>query len=145
VELLALLLPLGADRVAMSLPGRAWSTRDPIVPVVDDVDLRATVLVLLDADACDGPCRIASAVHPVTAGASWHIDPPLAPEESPQAPLADALRILLDARDELSAPDDGGAALAAQYGRVLLLGHDLVLAPEAALRIGRATAATPDA
>src|SRR5687767_6035135 len=45
IELLALACPLGADRVAQSLAGRATSLDDPIAPVVAGVgDLRQRVV-----------------------------------------------------------------------------------------------------
>ena len=50
VEALALALPLGADRVSVALPGRAWSLDDPIVPVSDAGDMRQRVLTQVTVD-----------------------------------------------------------------------------------------------
>ena len=52
IELIALAAPLDADRLAVSLSGRAWSLRDPLPPVVAGVgDLRQRVVLIGTADA----------------------------------------------------------------------------------------------
>ena len=64
IELLALVCPLGADRLALSVSGRAWSWDDPIPPVVDGVgDLRQRVVALEFADRFTDPV-LRSSVHP---------------------------------------------------------------------------------
>ncbi len=144
VEVLALLLPLGVNRVALRLSGRAWSTLDPIPPVSDAGDLRARVLVLVQADGRPRPCAISSQLHelqPEPTSGGWTLGEEIADiEEPPDAPLTEALGILLDRRDELRG-DTTGAALVAQLGRVLLLGHELALAPELAFRLTAASTA----
>lgn len=142
VEQLALLLPLGVNRVALRLSGRAWSTLDPIPPVTDAGDLRARVLVLVQADGVTHPCRISSRLHelreePTSQG--WTLgDAIVDAEEEPAAPLIEALGILMDRRDELEG-DVTGASLVAQLGRILLLGHELALTPELAFRLTMAS------
>jgi hypothetical protein len=55
LEVGALAMALGADRLALSLSGRAWSQQDPIPPVLDDgCDLRQRVIVVHVADAAGG-------------------------------------------------------------------------------------------
>ncbi len=55
VEVLSVAAPLGADRLALSVGGRAWSLRDPVTPVIDGVgDLRQRVVVLEQVDATSG-------------------------------------------------------------------------------------------
>src|SRR6056297_1966620 len=136
VEVLALLLPLGVDRVALRLTGRAWSTLDPIPPVDEAGDLRARVLVLVRADGRRRPCRLSTQLHelrpePTTSG--WTLGAAITDaEEQPAAPLLEALGILLDRRDELE-EDATGATLVSQLGRILLLGHQITLAPELAV------------
>ena len=142
VEVLALLLPLGVNRVALRLSGRAWSTLDPIPPVSDAGDLRARVLVLVQADGLSSPCRISCQLHelrPEPASQGWTLGAAIVDAEAaPVAPLIEALDILLDRRDELE-EDVTGAALVAQLGRILLLGHELALAPELAFRLTMAS------
>jgi len=142
VEVLALLLPLGVNRVALRLSGRAWSTLDPIPPVSDAGDLRARVLVLVQADGLPHPCRISSGLHELQQEPSsqgWTLGAVIVDtEEQPVAPIIEALGILLDRRDELEG-DVTGAGLVAQLGRILLLGHELALAPELAFRLTMAS------
>jgi hypothetical protein len=142
VEVLALLLPLGVNRVALRLSGRAWSTLDPIPPVSEAGDLRARVLLLVRADGLSRPCRISSQLHelqPEPTAQGWTLGAAIAGTgEQPVAPLLEALGILLDRRDELQ-EDATGAALVAQLGRILLLGHQLALAPELAFRLTAAS------
>jgi hypothetical protein len=143
VEVLALLLPLGVNRVALLLPGRAWSTLDPIPPVAEDGDLRARVLMVVQADGVQRPCRASSRLrelHEEPGGGRWRIGEVVAEgSEDVEAPVLDALGILLDRRDELG-DDTTGSALVAQLGRVLLLGHELALSPRLALPLTHASA-----
>lgn len=46
IELFALAAGLHTDRIALSFSGRAWSTEDPIPPVVDGADMRQRTLVI---------------------------------------------------------------------------------------------------
>ena len=146
VEVLALLLPLGVNRVALRFSGRAWSTLDPIPPVSDDVDLRARVIVLVRADGLDRPCAIATQLHecrPEPTAPEHALGPAIVTEDAqPVAPLLEALGILLDRRDELVG-DASGSALVAQLGRVLLLGHQLTLSPELTERLTDASVDRP--
>jgi len=55
VEVLSVAVPLGADRLALSVSGRAWSLRDPVPAVIDGVgDLRQRVVVLEQVDGTSG-------------------------------------------------------------------------------------------
>lgn len=142
VELLALLLPCEVDRLALLLPGRAWSLQDPVAPVCDAGDLRARVVVVVRADGLERPC--ATRTRLLAVAPSEDGDPPALIDAGVdgtdlEAPVVDALRILLDARDELHADADG-AELIAQLGRVLLLGHELALSPQLAERLALASA-----
>lgn len=134
LEVLALLLPLGADRIALALPGRAWSTEDPIAPVTDEVDLRQPVVVTTVADAHGHPCVVRARIHPFEVdedGRCWW-QPAVEPEDELDAPVVTALRVLLNHRDEIGEGTEPGAQVVAQFGRVLLLGHDVSLAPRTA-------------
>ena len=142
VEVLALLLPLGVNRVALLLPGRAWSTLDPIPPVAEEGDLRARVLILLQADGGHRPCRYSSRLRELReepGDGRWRIGEVVAEgSQDAEAPVLDALGILLDRRDELRR-DTTGSALVAQLGRVLLLGHRLALTPRLAVPLTHAS------
>ena len=131
VEVLALLLPCGVDRVALLLPGRAWSLDDPIPPVCAEGDLRSRVVVLVHADGAGAACRPRARIlriEPEDGSGRWGLTDTGVDATEVEAPLVDALRILLDARGEMVADTDN-AALVAQLGRVLLLGHELALSP----------------
>lgn len=144
VEVLALLLPLGVDRVALSVPGRAWSTADPVAPVCEDGDLRQQVLLLVRADATAGPCEVTTELRAIVADdgshGGWSLTDPLNGDDVPESALLDALRILLDHREELEG-ETSDRDLVAQLGRILLLGHALALAPEPTDRLVRSSAA----
>ncbi len=134
LEVLALLLPLGVDRLALSVSGRAWSLDDPIPPVTDGADLRTRVLLLTFADAHDRPCHTRVEVHPFEdEGDGWCFGPALDIDDAgaADAGLDQALTVLLDGRQELADSTDD-RAIAAQLGRVLLLGHMLSLSPTTA-------------
>jgi hypothetical protein len=143
LEVLALLLPLGTDRIVLALPGRAWSSEDPIAPVSDEVDLRQPVVVAVVADAHLGPCDVSTRLHPFEVDdrgrCSWQ--PAVEPDGSLEAPVVAALQVLLDHRDEVRRTAQPGAQLAAQFGRVLLLGHEVSLAAPIAGTLLAASAA----
>lgn len=133
LELAALLLPLGADRFALALPGRAWSTEDPIPPVLDEVDLRRTVLTLLRIDGHGpGEPRCAGSLYPYGRGADGvaRFDEPT-DVGWPEGEATGVLRGLLGSgRDRLAAADP--SSIVHQFARCLLRGHHVVLAPDVA-------------
>jgi hypothetical protein len=130
LEILALLLPLGADRIVLVLPGRVWSSEDPIPPVTAEADLRQPVVVAVVADAHPGPCCVGVRLHPFDIDdrgrCSWQ--PAVEPDGTLEAPVVAALQVLLDHGDDVRRTAESGAQLAAQFGRVLLLGHEVSLA-----------------
>lgn len=68
-EALNVVVPLGADRLVLSIGGRAWSLDDPIPPVTADVDLRQRVLVVHTADGHRRELpAAASTIHPWVPG-----------------------------------------------------------------------------
>jgi hypothetical protein len=137
IELLALFLPLGADRVCLALPGRVWSLDDPIVPVLEEegIDLRQRAVTLGSVDGHDGPARTEAGLHPFTLDdvGEWGWGPSLGPDERCEAPFLDAMRVLLDARHDLPVAP---AERIRQLERVVGLGHALALAPIAARELG---------
>ncbi|GGI07285.1 hypothetical protein [Egicoccus halophilus] len=128
LELLALFLPLGADRLTLAVVGRAWSLDDPVVPVCRTGDLRQRVLVVLRADAHRGRCRLSGVLYPIESvpGASaegpWRLGAAVRTTDEPEGRTGAALQALLDGRARLLGTRRPHQ-LATQYARVLLLGH----------------------
>ena len=132
VEAMALALPLGADRVSVALPGRAWSLDDPVVPVSDDGDLRQRVLTQCTVDGHRQVTpRVTMRLHPFDVGATpdarllWH--DPLDPGPG-EGWIPDALATLVAARDSITGMGDLDA-VARQAARLDALGHE-VLTPD---------------
>ena len=135
LEVLGLLLPLGTDRLVLSLPGRAWSALDPIAPVTAEADLRQRVLLICVADGTELPAAVRVELHGIELAAEgWRWDASVGAAEEVQSPLLDVLRLLLDARGRLL-DTRTDLRIATQYGRVLLRGHDLHLSALAAERL----------
>jgi hypothetical protein len=143
LEILALLLPLGTDRIVLALPGRAWSLADPIPPVTEEDDLRQRVVVVVAADAQGGPCRLRTRLHPFTVDGRGRCTwlPQFEPDGPVDAPVLTALQVLLDRRAAVATTAEPPARIAARFGRVLLLGHELSLAPRTAQALLSASAA----
>lgn len=132
VELAALLLPLGADRFGLAVPGRAWSLDDPIPPVLDEVDLRRTVLTVLQIDGhrVDDPSTDGT-LHPYEVSADGQVTfGPTLEVGWPEGPATDGLWTLVRARSDVR--DTRPQTTVVQFARCLLLGHHVVLAPEVA-------------
>jgi hypothetical protein len=146
-ELLGLVVPLGVDRVALALPGRAWSLDDPIPPVVGDLDLRRTVLTVLTADGHDGvPARLDGWLVPYDRDAlgapRWgdgqHVGPP-------DGPATEVLRGLAAARGGRPGTSPAAPATAdtvVRFARCVLAGHAISLAPEVADRLAQVEVTT---
>jgi hypothetical protein len=119
VELLALFVPLGADRVALALPG-------PPGPAVDGVGLYVGTV-----DAGHGRARGAGAVHALRRDevGEWGWEPGAHDPSGAEGTLIGAIEVILDARDELLREP---WELRPQLERVLGLGHGLALSPAAA-------------
>jgi hypothetical protein len=65
IEISSLASCLGADRLLLSLSGRAWSTQDPIPPVLGEgADLRQRVITLHAADAYRRPVAVRTTIVP---------------------------------------------------------------------------------
>ena len=134
IELLALAAPLGANRLAMSIAGRAWSMEDPLPPVVDGLgDLRQRVVCLTLVDGTGaGAADLTSSLHPYDLtpdGVTWGA---VARESRPQGWLTSALALVAERGADLSAsPRD----LRRQARRCVALGHLLGLSDVAARRM----------
>lgn len=135
IEVLALVIPLGTDRLALSLAGRVWPLDEAQPDAVETDDVTPVVTVTV-ADGCrNDAATLTTTLHPYEVGASgWRWGDPITPPEAPEGEVPSALVTILDARRDLTAAGRGEAELAAQLGRVLLLGHVVALAPGAAAR-----------
>lgn len=160
LEVLALLLPLRADRIALSLPGRAWphpaesaAVADPQQGVAaaaahgdDIVGPGQRVIGLVVADAHDRACETRTWLHPVLAAEGGVVYGPPLPAVDVDAATITALELLLERRHELTPTlERAPFELAAQFARLLLLGHELVLAPDPAAELLAASAGRPAA
>ena len=130
VEALALALPLGADRVSVALPGRAWSLEDPVVPVTDGADLRQRVLTQCTADGHrrDRP-EVTMRLHPFDVATDDDRALVWAPSLDPgpgEGWIPDALATLVGARDRVGG-DTGMDDLVRQLVRLERLGHEVLL------------------
>jgi hypothetical protein len=132
IELLALAMPLGCDRLALSIGGRVWSLEDPIPPVSDEADLRQRALVLYYVDGT-GPVVSDSVLHPfdlVDGAVVWA--PPVGDLGGAQGWIPEALRLSVERREELAT---GDAEIRRQAARCERLGHEVHLGPEVAERL----------
>jgi hypothetical protein len=148
VEVLALLLPLGADRVALAAPARAWSLDDPAAGEVAGFDLRPSVVLVTTVDGHERATPdLRNSLHPYGVddhgGAGW-LPTPL-PDDlgAPEGPVAAALSCLVGGREALTAQLDE-QAIVLQFARCLLKGHAVVLAPPFAAQLELATAGVAD-
>jgi hypothetical protein len=131
IELLALAMPLGANRLAMSVPGRITSLEDPIAPVVPGVgDLRQRGVIISRADAMGcgpgGEPVVEQVIWPyeLLAGAvRW--GPPLRTRDG-AGWIIDAIRIAAAHGGELPRVTPQARR---QLRRCQRLGHDILASP----------------
>lgn len=119
VEAGAVLTSLGADRVLLSLGGRAWSVHDPIPPVLgEDADLRQQVIVIHESRHVRGAVTGICTVHPVAAvptwDPAWQADDPVElgdpiQTDDPQGWVTELLAVLVRAGAEEAQRDADGA------------------------------------
>ncbi len=133
IELLALAGPLGANRLALAVGGRAWSLDDPIPPVLDGVgDLRQRVLCITRVDGASGPVQTESALYPfATDGARVRWDP-VVRQSAGKGWIPAALALAVQERAALTAT---AAEARRQARRCVELGHLLGLADAGAERL----------
>jgi hypothetical protein len=130
IEAGALALALHADRVLLSLAGRAWSTQDPIPPVLPGAgDLRQPVIVVHQADATtDDPIALTTVV-PVDRDGGAEGGVVLGAAMSDLSAAGWVPQVLLAL---VAAADDGPRdpdELAIQVRRCLALGHRIAWSP----------------
>lgn len=134
IELMALAVPMGADRVAVGITGRVTSLEDPIPPVIDGIgDLRQRVLIVELVDGHRQPARASSLLIPFDLrerDVSWR--EPLDPGPG-VGWIPSALSLLVDHRHAMQVrPGD----VLEQAERCAMLGHGLTFEAEAAARFG---------
>lgn len=137
VEAMALALPMGADRVSVALPARAWSMDDPVPPVAAGADLRQRVLVQVTVDGRAHPDPdVRSCLHPFRiddeARLRWEprVDPGLG-----EGWIPEALAAMVAGRDRIGV-GAGVEELRQQLLRLDDLGHDVLLLPDGHDRLG---------
>lgn len=123
IELMALAVPLGADRIAVGMTGRLWSLDDPIPPVVEGMgDLRQQALVLELIDGHEQPAVARSVLMPF----SLRGDDVVWEDAFDPGPghgwIPSALSIMVDHRTELYLDRED---IREQAERCLALGHTL--------------------
>ena len=133
IELFALAGGLRTDRLALSMPARAWSLEDPIPPVSDDGDLRQRVLAIELADGWRGRTRTTSILAPFDVlpdrSVRWGERQDMGKGESW---IGDGVRLTVQQRARLRAPL---REVRHQAERCAKLGHELIVAPEIAKRL----------
>lgn len=134
IELLALAAPLDADRIALSLGGRAWSFADPIPPVVEGVgDLRQRVLCIVTVDAAGGQPTVISRIRPFTLADGQAVWADEVVTDAGQGWTVEALTMVVGQRALLQADRP---EIRRQVRRCVALGHLLALSPQVAADIG---------
>lgn len=134
IELLALAAPLDANRLALSLAGRAWSLHDPIPPVLDGAgDLRQRVLCTTVADGAGARVETRGRVQPFTvARGTVRWAEPIT-SDGGEGWIPGALRLAVERRSALAAPK---SKIRGQARRCVELGHLLALGDGVARDLG---------
>jgi hypothetical protein len=137
IELIALAMPLGVDRLAVSLGGRAWSLADPVPPVVDGVgDLRQRVLVVHQVDGHRRRAHPTTRIHPFSlADGEIEWSEPLDPGP-PEGWIPGVLEVAIVRRRALEAD---ARTIREQAERCAALGHVLAFGPQVSERLGLGT------
>lgn len=133
IEVASLALGMGADRLALAVTARAWSQRDPVPPVTEDVDLRQRVLCVHEADGSgDGAPVVGGWLLPFAVEderVTW-----AAPVEVGRGEgwLVDALATVVAQRHEVEVTAE---EVLTQFARCERLGHDLLVFERGAERL----------
>lgn len=148
IEVLALLLPLGADRLALALPGVAHlpARESSDVPGGEDGDDGdrgdprvgdgQRLVLLATAEPVDDRVEVAGRLHPLERrDGRWLWVRDTVEVDARGVPLLDALAVLLDQRGALRRSEPLDGELQQQLARCLLLGHTVALSDEVADRL----------
>ena len=136
VEVLALLLPLGARRIALGLPGRARDDELGELPLdLGEVADHALLVVATATGAVREPAHLTARILPLAFDGDcwqWH-EECIVDIDAEAWDITRALGVLLsDAPEGLGAATRDRGELQAQLARCLLLGHMVALAPAVA-------------
>ncbi|WP_341254012.1 hypothetical protein, partial [Euzebya pacifica] len=141
IEVGALAMALRANRLAISLGGRAWSRDDPIPPVLPDVgDLRQRVLVVHSVDAAAGRPECRTTVWPVRGERGdddVSLGDPVASDDG-VGWVIDAMSIMVDPRNQEDVDEE---EIGQQVIRCDRLGHQLAWSGPGLVRLDRAMTA----
>ncbi|MGH3441506.1 MAG: hypothetical protein ACRDUY_05575 [Nitriliruptorales bacterium] len=133
IEVAALTQALGADRLAFSVSGRAWSFDDPIVPVAGDVDLRQRIVQIITVDGHRQRAVRTETVHPFEIrGGEVRWDEPLELGPS-EGYVGHMLELGVRERHQLVRPLE---EVRDQAMRCVALGHLIALDPKTSDRLG---------
>ena len=133
LEIWSLVVPLGADRLALSMGARAWSWDDPMPPVIAGVgDLRQRVVVITTVDGTAAEVTRGSSLHPfdrdgqaITWGTTLR--------ERADGWIVEAMQLLVRDREQMRFPVE---EVASQLRRCVRLGHVVALSPAASHWLG---------
>jgi hypothetical protein len=134
IELLALAAPLDADRLKLSITGRAWSMLDPIPPIDPELgDLRQRVLTIESVDGHNGYPRSSSVLLPfdVAAGVIVWGEPTRTTSGEGWIPFAFHRTVRMRHTFQGARVED----IRAQAERCAGLGHLIALGPTVAARL----------
>lgn len=133
VELAALALTLGADRLTIAFGARAWCLDDPVPPVAPGMDLRQRVVAVHGADGTVEPVAGFGALWPFSVDGDEVVWGGAVTTDDAVGWIPSALVALVAARDTVTGTP---GEVARQARRCERLGHRLELAPAAVDRIG---------
>jgi hypothetical protein len=132
LEVWALMVPLGADRLALSMGARAWSWDDPMPPVIEGVgDLRQRVVVVMKVDGTGPEVTRTSSLHPFDRDGSTLKWGTILREQG-EGWVGAAMEMLVRERDQMRAPI---SQIRKQLRRCAALGHVVALSPAARARL----------
>lgn len=135
LELSALAVLLGANRMVVSMGARAWSMDDPVPPVIEDADLRQRVVAMTFVDGSDGGDRLWSELSPFDLRDGEVVWQPTVHLDEGEGMVGELLRrSVVEAR----AQSQDAGAVRRQLRRVARRGHSVYLSEPLAHRLGEA-------
>lgn len=134
IELLSLAAPLSANRIALSVGGRAWSLHDPVPPVADGLgDLRQRVLCVTLVHEVGATVEVMSVIVPFVRtddDVTWE---PALRDAGGEGWIPSALRLAVERRADMRA---SRRDIRRQAQRCVRLGHLLAVGEDVAADLG---------